>query len=535
MKRYLILYMLLCCAVTMLSCSKFDELNSNPNTSLNLDPETMLSTVEYLPGANFQDQDRYFEYPGGWMALWSGEWTMVEYGGNAQKSASDMARLWDKYYPDLITKVVALIDATKDDTAYVNIHAMARILKVQDFLKLTDYYGDIPYFEAGKGYIESNLTPKYDKQQDIYNDFFNELDEAEKALDANKPLPTDDLIYNGDIAKWKKYANSLRLRIAMRLIKVDPAKAQKEAEAAVAAGVFTSNDDISAVRYENVRNPGTGMGKGNGVSNIIYGTNDDRGCEFWLTTEMVEVMEQMHDPRLFNGYYATIQLRDADRTDVTDLVLAKRGGGYAASSMQAQKYEWDVNDKYPGSDITIQYNGKDVNIEYIYSLLRASKYIQAFGAPYIFISYAETEFLQAEAAYRGWNIPGTAAEHYKKGLEAAVRQWTLFGADVPDGDVTAFSAANPLTSGKELDQINTQIWVLDILDPVEAWSNYRRTGLPNITFHTYNPSLNQSDGKMPRRIEYPTQETELNKTHYEEAVSRIGSDDWLKRVWWDKE
>ncbi|WP_335964822.1 SusD/RagB family nutrient-binding outer membrane lipoprotein [Galbibacter sp. PAP.153] len=526
---------LIIASLSWLGCSNFDDLNTNPNTSATIDPEIMLTTIEFLPGANWQDQTRYFYYPGGFMNQWTGLWGMVEYGGNAQKSAPEMSRLWLKYYPDVINKTITLIDATKDDPALVNINSMARIIKVQCFLRLTDYYGDIPYFDAGKGYLEDKLITQYDRQEDIYNDFFKELDEASKALDASKPLAKYDAIYDSNINEWKKYANSLRLRIAMRLVKVNPAKAKQEAETAVAAGVFTSNEDICAVTYEDFRNPSTGIGKGNGVANLIYGSSADRGSEFWLTTEIVEVMEAMNDPRLLNGYYATIQLRDENRTDVTDLVLNERGGPYAASTMQAQRYAWDPNSKYPGGPVTINYNGEEVAIEYRYSLLRASKYIQAFDAPFINIGYAEVEFLLAEAAFRGWNVPGSAAEHYKNGLEASVRQWRIFGAEVNESDVTAFSNANPLTPGQELMDINTQLWVLHILDPMEAWSNYRRSGMPEVTFHNYVPSLNQSNGQMPRRMEYPSQEAELNTSSYEEAVSRIGEDDWLKRVWWDVE
>jgi hypothetical protein len=91
-----------------------------------------------------------------------------------------------------------------------------------------------------------------------------------------------------------------------------------------------------------------------------------------------------------------------------------------------------------------------------------------------------------------------------------------------------------LTTGSELKDINTQLWILHILDPMEGWSNYRRSGEPALQFYNYNPSLNQSEGQMPRRMMYPSTEHELNKANYEEAIQRIGGeDDWLKRVWWD--
>ena len=531
--KYMMLMLVL---ILGMGCSNFDELNKDPNTSTSMDPDLMIPTIEYLPGSNWQEQNRYFIYPGGFMNQWTGSYAVVEYGGYGQQHATYQEKLWTIYYPTIINYVVDVIQNSKNDSSKVNIYSMARILKVQNFLKLTDYYGDIPYSEAARGYYDGNLIPKYDKQEDIYNDFLKELKEAANAFDATKPLSRYDLIYNGDISKWKKYANSLRLRVAMRLVKIDPVKAQQEAENAIASGVFTSNADICYVKYENVQNPSGGQGKGNGVSNFIYGVNSTTGSTSWLTTEMVEVMEGMKDPRLFKGYYGAVLLNDVSKTDVTQLVLAKRLT-YAAMTCQAQRNSYEANTKYNiTGGVTITVNGAPVSVSLANSRLRPSKYVQAFDAPYVYISYAEVEFLQAEAAFRGWNVGGgTAANHFKNGLEAAVKQWTIFGATVADADVTAFSAANPLQTGDELNEINTQLWVLHFLDPIEAWSNWRRSGLPNLIFHNYIPAKNQSDGVAPRRMIYPIEEQTKNKLNYNDATSRIGVDKWTKRVWWDKE
>ena len=518
-----------------ISCTDFDELNTDPNSASEMDPDLMLTTVQYLPGSNWQEQYRYWIYPGGFMNHWTGKYAVTEYGGFGQQHSNYQERLWITYYPNVINKVVALIESTKDDESYVNVNSMARILKVQNFLKLTDYYGDIPYFDAGRGFYDDKLTPKYDKQEDIYNDFFKELKEAENALDESKPSAKYDLIYNGDIAKWKKYANSLRLRIAMRLIKINPTKAQQEAEDAIAAGVFTSNEDISYVKYENVRSPVSGTGKGNGVATYLRGSNDAVGSDTYISTELVEVLEEMDDPRLLNQYYCMSALNDVDRTDITDLVLQERGS-YAAMTCQAQRFRWDPNTKYNSPwSVTIENNGSPLTINQYTYMMRPSKYLMEYDAPYIYISYAEVEFLMAEAAARGWNVNGTAAEHYKNGLEASVRQWTLFGAPVDENEVTAFSAANPLTIGDELNEINTQLWVLHFIDPLEAWANFRRSGLPEIEFYNYQPSVNQSNGVAPRRMIYPVEEQTKNTDNYNEAVSRIGEDNWTKRVWWDKQ
>ena len=158
-----------------------------------------------------------------------------------------MERLWVAYYPDIIKNAVALVSQTTDNPEEVNLNAIGRILKVEAFLKLTDYYGDIPYFEAGKIYNENIVKPRYDKQEDIYMDFLSELRAASAQLDASAMAPQNDLYFNGDIEKWRRFANSLWLRISMRLLKVNPTLAQQEAKAAYEAGVMTSNSDICYV------------------------------------------------------------------------------------------------------------------------------------------------------------------------------------------------------------------------------------------------------------------------------------------------
>ncbi len=144
-----------------------------------------------------------------------------------------------------------------------------------------------------------------------------------------------------------------------------------------------------------------------------------------------------------------------------------------------------------------------------------------------------------------WEIytKGTAAAHYTRGLEAAVRQWSLWtvsaaGGSAPVIDENAlarFLANNTLGTGREMELINTQLWVLHILNPLETWANWRRTGYPDLTFHNFEAGRNQSDGLFPRRMEYPVEEQMKNSANYNEALSKMGgTDSWTSRVWWDK-
>ena len=519
------------------SCVNFDDLNSDPNKSTDMDPDLLLSTIQWLPSSDWQRMHRLFIYPAGFMNQWAGAWVIVNYGGEGRKNTAYFEYLWATSYPEVIKNVVDVVERTKDDPEKINTHAIARILKVQNFMRLTDYYGDIPYFEAGMGYFTGNLKPKYDKQEDIYADFLKELKEAEAALDVSQPAPKYDHYYNGNIAQWKKYANSLRLRVAMRLVKVDPARAETEAKAAIQSGVFTSNSDICYLKHENLVTPGVGVGTGNAVSNLLNesATGATNGSWFWYTSDFIKPMELMNDPRI--RYIAGAYLNDRNKTDVTDQVLAQRGS-YAAMCCAAQAYSYDANPEYPSAatDLdVIDANGETVSLDMAYTRLRPSNAIDAYDAPYIHMSYAEVAFLKAEVEIH-WGSIGDAATYYAEGLQAAVRQWTLFGVEVDADQADAF-AANLLRTGKEdaLYDINMQLWILHFLDPLESWANWRRSGYPEVTYYNRNPSVNTTNGQTPRRIQYPLEEQLKNAVNLQEAVDRLGgSDDWTGRVWWDK-
>lgn len=533
MKKTLKYMMFAAVSAMMISCSNFDDINTDPDNPTNMDPDLLISTMEFYPGAEWQEQNRYFIFPAGFMNQWSGSWSTVEYAGCGQKHSNYHERLWTTYYPEGIKYSTDVIVRTKDDPSKVNVCSMARIMRVLLMQRLTDYYGDVPYSEAGLGYYGHNLRPKYDTQEYIYHDFLKELREAAQALDESKPLSQYDLIYGGDVRKWRKFANSLRLRVAMRLIKVEPELAKAEAEDAIAAGIFTCTEDAAFVKYENIQNGASGKGKGNAVANYLYGNDVKVGSQIWLTTELVQEMEVTGDPRLL--IYGEVMLNDDRRTDITALVRAKRSC-YSAMTVPAQRYAYSQNTLYPADNtqLTITVDGKEQILALKDTRLRPSHYLTAFDSPYIYMGYAEAEFLACEAAARGWNA-GSASEHYRNAVRAAMDQMSLFGAEIPVKDVNAYLSANPFDQNNAIQQVNTHLWILHILDPLETWANWRRSGYPKLIFHNYEPSKNQSNGTFPRRMEYPLEEQLKNADNYREAVERIGKDDWTERVWWDKE
>lgn len=510
-------------AASVISCSNFEDLNQDPTKSTKMNPNLILPYIQMYLTNDHQEWHRHFMFPGGFVQQWCGDWGVVNHGCLAIKSDFYMSELWMRRYTRMSKNLVDILERSKDNPATVNINAIGRIMRVYVFNQLTDMYGDIPYFDGGSGYYSGTLKPKYDRQEDIYNDFFEQLDIANNQLDPNGDAILYDHYYGGDINKWKKYCNSLRLRLAMRLVKVNPEKAKQEAEIAIRNGVMESNNDICLIHYENLANPIGGPGRGNGLSNRFRWQPQD----FRYARKLIEYMESTSDPRI--TIYGGCYLDDEKETDITSIVYAAIGN-YTEMARPTDRFDWEENPQ----PRVLEVNGKNIEVAGKYLFLQPSKWFMAYDAPYINMSYAEVEFLIAEAKLRNWNVPGTVAEHYEKALRASIEHLTVYGAPaVSESSISEFVQKNKLVTGEEMKQINMQLWVGNILNPFEVYANWRRTNIPEIIFNNFDPGRNQSGGKTPRRLPYPMEEQVKNKENYNEAISRVPGYDWTIGVWWD--
>lgn len=511
------------------SCDDFGDINQDPTKSTDMDPNLILPNLQMMLTNDYQEWHRHFMYPGGFVQQWCGDWGTTEYGCLGIKNDAYMGELWLRRYTRMSKGLVDIVERTKDDPAMANINAIGRVMRVYVFAQLTDIYGDIPYFDAGYGYYSGTLKPKYDLQKDIYDDFFKQLELADAQLNENGDLITYDHYFNGNISKWKKYANSLRLRLALRLIKIDPEKARTEAEIAIRNGVMESNADLCMIKYENMANPSEGPGRGNALANRFR----QEPRNFRYSRRLISYMEETSDPRI--RIFGACYLDDGVQTDVTDLVYEQRKS-YTEMARPTDRFDWEnyEDPNEPTTALVIKLNGEDFTVEPKYQYLQPSNWFMAYDAPYINMSYAEVELLLAEAAVR-WNIGGSAGGHFEKALRASIEQMTVYGAPaVSEANIQKFVDANTLQSGKELEQINMQMWVGHVFNPFEAFANWRRTGIPEIVFTNYDPKRNQSDGKTPRRLLYPMDEQVKNGANYNEAISRVPGYDWTIGVWWDK-
>ncbi len=520
MKSYKILTLIVTVGLIFGSCNpdSLTELNIDPLAANEVDPGYILAYTQLqTSGERYENWRAQLIYQSTMMQIFA---TLPTYwsGDKYLRNSGYASSLWDRAYANYIKDLVNLVEVTDPeivgDNSLINYHAIARIWKVYGFSRLTDLHGDIPYSEAGNGYLENIFSPKYDTQQDIYADMLNELEVAAGLLTSSESNPgAQDLIYGGDIDQWKRFAYSLMFRLGMRMSKVDAAAAQTWVGKAVAGGPMSSNADICKVNH--AEGP-EGINR-NGIGEVFLwdGTNYTTDDSPRLSKTLVDFMKSTSDPRL--GRLSWV--RDSEN-DQYDFALAFQDAlgmpnGYNSTTIQS----WP--DYIPDNNLN---NFSRIKPEFV---LRSS--------PMVFQTYAEVCFLYAEAAERGW-ISQDAGTWFDKGVAAAMQMYEqLYGSavGVDQSEIDAYIAANPYAGGEAgLQQIGEQVWIATILNFYETFANWRRTGYPVLTPVDYPGNV--TNGTIPRRLEYPTSEASVNAVNYAEAADRMGGDLFTSRVWWDK-
>lgn len=301
MKRFLNKFTFLLVGFVLIAqgCTKdFTDINTDPTSAGadNFDPNSLLTSAQlrYTGSTDFAYETWrtnliYFSVMMQHLANVNGYWV----GDKSRNNAGYEASYFERAYDEQVKYVIDLVRFTEDKPEYKNLHNAAHIMRALIFHRLTDIYGDVPYSEAGLGFYELIYTPKYDTQESIYDDMLSELEAAANGFDPNADQLTGDLIFNGDFAKWKKFANSLMLRLAMRLTKADEAKAKAWAEKAAAGGVMTSNDDNALILHDASSDRLTPC-RTSIVMNLSYESPNMR-----LSQTFVDWMKSKGDPRLF--------------------------------------------------------------------------------------------------------------------------------------------------------------------------------------------------------------------------------------------
>ena len=554
--------MLLTLVVGLSSCSDsyLEDVNTDDSKAEAIDPNAQLTTALLQTYGDFSLMDTYRSYITGFTQYYAGGWNVSNYAGAVYPKDSEMAYPWNRYYQISIKNLVDAIHRTGD---MPNTNAALRIHRAYMMAVLSDIYGDIPCTEAGMSFIDGNATPKYDTQEEVYDFIFSELKACAAQLGTGTDAISGDVTsLGGNPEAWKRYANTLRLRYAMRISDVAPERARTEFESALNAdgGIISSADEDAYIKY--IDAPFTlydGAAdldfRANALGEMIYG--QDPQSPSFVSSTLFDYMKKMHDPRLYRiarCYIHTTrsQTDTSGNFDVTDEVLAwgERGGeGIVPCNVgDAWWSDWvsaPANSDIPTLDsLATLYpdKGYDKN-NYPARMIRPTIAVAFCNAdcPGILITSAEVEFLLAEAASKGWNVPGDAESHYEAGIRASMQMLNNYYdivSKISDEEIEEYIAENPLGDNPR-ESINTQAWILHLTNPNEGWANLRRSDYPALADRTLLPvrgDFPHEDPNMqtPVRLRYPLLEASYNSVNYEEAVDRLGgTDDWHHRVWWD--
>jgi len=528
--KYKSIYLLAGAFIMMALASCKKELlkeNTNPEAvnAAGYNPNFLLSTVQlnYTGSPNFGADVWQTEWGGiaGYIQHVASTNTAFYYGDKYLSSLGNEGEYFDQAYTTQVQPLVELFELTLNKPQYANLHRMAEIMRALVFERLTDIYGDVPYFQAGLGYYDRIYTPVYDTQQAIYMDMLKQVSGATDSLDESADKPSGDIYYSsaGDqIAEWKEFGNSLLLRIAMRLTKVDPTTAQKWVKTVI-GNTMQSNSDDAVVQH---------------IIGSVYQNRDawvilqeDSG-DIRLSDTLIGNMKKFHDPRLSNIAWL---YPSGDTTSADQLGMPR---GYILGGLN------------PAFDITKLKNYPANGLD---GYSTWNPIVLSLTSPTLVLTYAETELLLADADTRWPGIlgdPTSASDHYNNGVAAAITQYQIYpGGNTTAAQASAYVTSNPLSAieASALNQINTEYWKCTFMDEYETWANWRRTSTGSVTTGQASgyPALvptnypgNFTSGTIPRRMQYPADQSFSNLTNYQAAVARLtGGDKQTSRMWWD--
>jgi hypothetical protein len=517
MKKIVLAFFSLLFVGTSCDQEKLEALNINPQALNEIDMNFLLTSAQLgtASGGNRGD-NRYIDWRTNIGMFGHAIQQIANAGGGIAPgdkytdNGETNAAPWDFLYNGVLQELEEILVQTGpggfQESGRENTRQIARILRAYNFMRLTDYYGNIPYTEALKGKSDGIFFPKYDTQEFIYKDLLKEVSEATKALnpsltgDGLAPSATSpgaDLFYAGDINKWKKFGNSLLLRMAMRVSKVDQSLANQYATEAISGGVMTAVADRAMIQTDLGPSEWTNQ---NGISRAF--ANGDGGQPSPLSATLVNWLKAKNDPRLmiYSGGVGGVDQNPANQKGLPNGLDAGTLQDFLGKAGASPMVEFSIiNPKLLDDD-----------------------------EDYVFMNYSEVELLLAEAAQRGIGGASDAAGHYAKGVKAALQEWTNYDASlaVSDEEANAYLATNPYDG---LKSIGEQMWASKFLNWWDAWSDWKRTGYPALTPVNYQGNI--TGGTIPRKLRIPNGELSNNAENFQSGASL--PNEYTTRVWWD--
>lgn len=468
--------------ITLVACDDLADLNIDKKNPQNVPAGSLfanstVSLFDFMASTNVNTNN---------FRLYAQQWAQTTYADESNYEVNERnvtGSAWNRMYATVIrdirdAKKIIEADVVLSASKKANQLAILEVTEIMAWHLLVDMFGDIPYSAA----LGEDVTPAYDNDADVYSSLATRLDAAIGNLGGDSGMGSNDLVYGGDGDAWKKMANSLKLRMAIRIADVDAGKAKTMAEQAI-PGVFTSSADDFQLVYQ-TSTPNT---------NPLWEDLIQSGrSDFIAAGTIVDPMYDLNDPRL--AYYFT------DPITITDTVAGTSEtrilGGVYGDNNNYNAYS------HPGA---LQ---KDPTW------------------PGVILSYTEVQFLLADAAERGFSGAGTAADHYAMGITSSILEWGGTQTEADDYLAQA-EVAYATASGDWKQKIALQKWLALYDQGFEAWTTYRLYDWPAL------PMAVQAQRFPPKRYTYPVTEYSLNEVSVAAAGSAIGGDDLDSKVFWD--
>lgn len=478
------------------SCtSDFEKINTPPTSVTTVDPALLIARV--LRDGTFQESGELPDTKfGSWVQHWAGG-PVVPVSRYFEGPENG---IWSQHYQLLrnISQIREELKGKEDDPAGRSKLAIASIYEVFLYQRLTDLFGDVPFSEVTTSSSAINRTAKFDKQEDIYPALIQRLDAAlAKLTTGDASYGTADFFYSGNIDKWKKFGNSLKLRLGMRLRYANASLAQKTVTDALSSnmGLIASNADNAAVA---TFNNAQAENQNPILRQLTTGSADLR----YLANTLVDQLKTYNDPRL---------------------------------PLLAEPVTINGSQTYQGIGVALTDNQLSQLIRANYSTPNKSTYFSLTGTaiPVYALTYADVCFYKAEAALLGWGLSNAEAHsNFVAGVKAAFALAPYNLNSIPSSYEQQVLSFDNLSNEQKMEKIGTQKWIHLFGRNMEAFAEWRRTGYPQLTA---GPNPGSTNGKIPRRAIYSSDEAELNEANYKDAVARLSNgDSFLSKVWWDK-
>ncbi|MFO7826221.1 MAG: SusD/RagB family nutrient-binding outer membrane lipoprotein [Cyclobacterium sp.] len=464
------------------SCTEeFEEINTDPNNPVTISPALL------LPNAIQVSVDRYWGHSTRferlnidaamcWIQHLSRNIYINAEGDTYEIPITVSTGTWNNLYNSSLVNLEQVIELAGEGGEFQNrnYEGIALVMKAFTFSYLTDAFGPIPYSNALKGAAEEPVnSPDYDSMEEVYAGVLEDLKLANEKLTVGGPVVNGDIMFDGDIMRWKKFANSLRIKLANRQAAKKPAESRAIMQEILSSPetypIFTGNDDYAELNHANV------IGSRNKMFDV-FSTRSD-----WnISTTLVDKLLELDDDRI-NVYALPL-------SDGTFAGLPNGLTDAAASSISAST----IGQKFLDPE-----------------------------APSILMTYSELMFVLAEAAFDG-DITGDHMDYLEKAVSGSFDQ---HGLEMPSDYISRLGNIDKET-------IMTQKWISLFGQGIEAWTEYRRTGFPQMPTPDPN-AIFVNEGVLPTRIEYPPSEYSLNMSNLEEGIQMLGgSDNMRTRLWW---